>query len=744
MSTAYHPETDGQSERTIQTLEDMLRACVIDFGKGWVKHLPLAEFSYNNSYHASIKAAPYEALYGQKCRSPVCWAEVGEAQLTGPELIQETTEKIILIKQRIQAAQDRQKSYADLKRKPMEFEVGDRVMLKVSPWKGVVRFGKRGPEFTWEREDFVQTKYPQLFTNRASLHYKVLSFEDKSLLMGGDCNISQFQVNKARVTPSDIQYSAATQIWGCYTIRQLAYDTAPDAFDDYLQIAELETLPKVLTWGANNDLNVLYGSLLFDDELADKALECPFVVNGHTYRKCYYLADGIYPTWSTFVKTFSIARDGKTLKFKRVQKSSRKDIERAFGIIATSLKVSDRGGGHGRSNSTDFISQMPDDILVMILCLLPIKDAGATSTLSTRWRFLWCFLTQLDFDGTKTLRKMAKDHTTSVLLRDKFVNQVYNVISRHNHLTVRVFRIYFDLDESNCEDIDSWLQFALDKKVEKLDLNLMEYNNRDRDPAKNYEFPLPSSDGNMIHPAEWPLSNSMVVEMQSLKEVSLLSVNITEPILLGLLKSSPRLETLYFYDSCMFAHIHVGGRDINLKNFTLVDCYEVESITLYDFELVSLTYIGSEIELSLAGVPKFKELDIGQVRVGVENNVFRQILSCASHLQTLSLDLDSPELRWFSPIIKRKRVKHAAPHRHERLKLLEIGGYFGRISDLELAVYVIDNAPALKKIVIDPVCAASRGELTAEDFLKREQAARCSAERQLRPILPRGVELIIL
>nr|GEY54860.1 hypothetical protein [Tanacetum cinerariifolium] len=116
MSTVYHPETDGQSERTIQTLEDMLRACVIDFGKGWVKHLPLVEFSYNNSYHASIKVAPYEALYGWKCRSPVCWAEVGEAQLNDPEMIQETTKKIILIK----------------------------VMLKVSPWKGVVRFIKRG------------------------------------------------------------------------------------------------------------------------------------------------------------------------------------------------------------------------------------------------------------------------------------------------------------------------------------------------------------------------------------------------------------------------------------------------------------------------------------------------------------------------------------------------------------------------------------------------------------------------
>ncbi|GJU41817.1 putative reverse transcriptase domain-containing protein [Tanacetum coccineum] len=107
-------------------------------------NLDIIEFSYNNSYHASIKVAPFEALYGRKCHLPVCWAEVGEVQLTGPDLVQETTEKVIQIKQRIQAARDRQKSYADLKRKLMEFQVGDRVMLKVSPWKGVVRFGKRG------------------------------------------------------------------------------------------------------------------------------------------------------------------------------------------------------------------------------------------------------------------------------------------------------------------------------------------------------------------------------------------------------------------------------------------------------------------------------------------------------------------------------------------------------------------------------------------------------------------------
>ncbi|GJU29108.1 putative reverse transcriptase domain-containing protein [Tanacetum coccineum] len=136
MSMAYHPKTDGQSERTIQTLEDMLRAYVIDFGKGWERHLPLVEFSYNNSYHASIKAAPFEALYGRKCRSPVCWAEVGDVQLTGPEIIHETTEKIVQIRQRLQTARDRQRSYANVRRKPLEFQVGDRVMLKVSPRKG--------------------------------------------------------------------------------------------------------------------------------------------------------------------------------------------------------------------------------------------------------------------------------------------------------------------------------------------------------------------------------------------------------------------------------------------------------------------------------------------------------------------------------------------------------------------------------------------------------------------------------
>ncbi|GJS97650.1 reverse transcriptase domain-containing protein [Tanacetum coccineum] len=234
MSTAYHPQTDGQSERTIQTLEDMLRACVIDFGGSWDVHLPLAEFSYNNSYHSSIKCAPFEALYGRKCRSPVLWAEIGESSLIGPELIQETTDKVVLIKEKLKAARDRvirfgkkgklapryvgpfeileriglvayrlrlpeelsgvhdtfhvsnlKKCLADASLhvpldeikvdKTLRFveepvEIMDREVKSLKRSKIAlvkVRWNsKRGPEFTWEREDYMKSKYPQLFVNR--------------------------------------------------------------------------------------------------------------------------------------------------------------------------------------------------------------------------------------------------------------------------------------------------------------------------------------------------------------------------------------------------------------------------------------------------------------------------------------------------------------------------------------------------------------------------------------------------
>ena len=144
MSTAFHPQTDGQSERTIQVLEDMLRACVLDHKGSREEHLPLVEFAYNNSYQVSIHMALYEALYGRPYKSSICWTEVGESSIIGSDLIRDTSEKVSLIRQRLLTAQSRQKSYADVRRRPLEFEVGDHVFLKVMPKRGVVRFGKRG------------------------------------------------------------------------------------------------------------------------------------------------------------------------------------------------------------------------------------------------------------------------------------------------------------------------------------------------------------------------------------------------------------------------------------------------------------------------------------------------------------------------------------------------------------------------------------------------------------------------
>ena len=143
-STTFHPQLEGQSERVIQILEDMLRSCAIDYERIWDQHIPLVEFVYNNSFQSSIGMAPYEALYGRKCKTPLCWTELSERKVIGPDLIQETEEKVKIIRERLKVATDRHKSYADLKRKHIRYEIGEKVFLKVSPWKKMMRFGRKG------------------------------------------------------------------------------------------------------------------------------------------------------------------------------------------------------------------------------------------------------------------------------------------------------------------------------------------------------------------------------------------------------------------------------------------------------------------------------------------------------------------------------------------------------------------------------------------------------------------------
>ena len=125
-------------------LEDMLRGCVLDFPGSWDRYIPLMEFAYNNSYQSSIGMAPYEALYGRRCRTPMCWTELHEHKIIGPDLVKDTEEKVRIIQQRLKAASDGQRSYADLKRRDIAYEVGDKVFLKVSLWRKILQFGKKG------------------------------------------------------------------------------------------------------------------------------------------------------------------------------------------------------------------------------------------------------------------------------------------------------------------------------------------------------------------------------------------------------------------------------------------------------------------------------------------------------------------------------------------------------------------------------------------------------------------------
>ena len=149
-STAFHPQTGGQTERVNQILEDMLRACVLAYGAKWEDCLPFAKFSYNNSYQSSLQMAPFEVLYGRKCRTPLNWSETGEGLVFGPDILRKAEEQVQLVRERLKTAKSRQKSYADTHRRQVDFQVRDHVYLRVTPLKGTKRFhvkGKLAPRF---------------------------------------------------------------------------------------------------------------------------------------------------------------------------------------------------------------------------------------------------------------------------------------------------------------------------------------------------------------------------------------------------------------------------------------------------------------------------------------------------------------------------------------------------------------------------------------------------------------------
>ncbi|XP_071696097.1 F-box protein At4g09920-like [Rutidosis leptorrhynchoides] len=430
---------------------------------------------------------------------------------------------------------------------------------------------------------------------------------------------------------------------------------------------------------------------------------------------------------------------------------------------STTFQLQARSHQRQRLNSYDYISQMPDEVLILILARMPIKYAVATSSLATRWRYLWRDLRQLNFDGRETKRK-------------KYIKQVNSVIKSYNHPTVNDFRISCRLNLKHKHAINKWIKFAVKKKVEFLELDLT-----DPCPYKT------SRDGIK---SEYTRSNARCFPMvkkvlPNLKKLILKDVIVRKGVFEAFLKNSPHLEMIAIEDPVYMDHIHLSGQCCNLKCFQIVDTEYgyVRSVNLSDLDLVSFTFRGYDIDLRLAHLPKLNELDLDLGGMKIEN-VFGRISSCVLSLQSLSLHVNQPEgylihvylprlpnlkklklafggtfndclvlldavlsacpnLETFSikliciltmaPIIHKRRAEDAT-NAHKHLKLVEMAGYKGRKCDFELAAYILQTpAVALKKVVIAIARWDSKGE----------EAARCSAER-IKSIKPQGVELVIV
>ncbi|PWA47361.1 FBD-like protein [Artemisia annua] len=436
-------------------------------------------------------------------------------------------------------------------------------------------------------------------------------------------------------------------------------------------------------------------------------------------------------------------------------------------------------------NSNDFISRIPDDIIVSILSKITLKEAASTSNLSKRWRYLWCQIDSLDFDANEKLDKIALDYKLRIVERPKYINWVNRVTRQYKGPSVNEFRVCFDFDKTSKSAIDKWVEFAVGKRVKKLELDLLENGEMLRQPAKNYVFPIKIFDRSVKRQCEG-------MEMKFLKSLFLKCVNVSEEALTRLLVSCSGLEQLSIHGSGELVNVKINGKSLVLKYFEIVFCSGVKSIEITDSNIESFSYLGPGITIKFSELPRLKEISIGEGYSGFENNVFGQISCCISHLQSLTLDIYRPEenlkflsfpelpklkqlilkvgawdddsllefttlakacpklqrfviqLIWMSPAKRRRKIKRAAKHPHKHLEVVEIVGYYGRTSDVELAVYFIDNAKALHKIIIDPRYQVLERTPIGNIQLKKEKAARDCAKKQLEQRTPEGVELVIL
>ncbi|XP_071713596.1 putative F-box/LRR-repeat protein At5g02930 [Rutidosis leptorrhynchoides] len=365
---------------------------------------------------------------------------------------------------------------------------------------------------------------------------------------------------------------------------------------------------------------------------------------------------------------------------------------------------------------------MSDDVLVLILALMPVKDAVATSSLATRWRYVWRNLSQLNFYGPDHFCNGVRVASLDEGEREKYVNQVNSAIRSYKHPKVKDFRIRYGLNRNHKKVIDNWLEFAVVKKVEFLELDLLSI-------SDNYDFPR-----------RLYLYIQIIPRTPYLKKLILKNVNLTKEIFHEIIKQSPLLEMASIHYPRYLDHIQIDGQARYLKRFEIQENYYLKSICLSNLDLISsfalsLQYLSISVDEpedfsiidSVSELPNLKKL---RLAVGGSNDdcllFLASVLNACPNLETFSI-----RPCWTSPIIRRKKARDATnPHTH--LKLVEIAKYKGRKCDFELAAYIIQTTVSLKKVVI-----AISNDSTMKEVLH-------SRAKLIESIKPKGVELVIV
>ncbi|KAK6116438.1 hypothetical protein DH2020_049900 [Rehmannia glutinosa] len=439
--------------------------------------------------------------------------------------------------------------------------------------------------------------------------------------------------------------------------------------------------------------------------------------------------------------------------------------------------------------SADRISQLPDDILLFILSLLPFKEAIATSILSRRWRYLWTFIRRLDFDGTELLLKVESTKEDHKIVLDNerrnYVRWVDHVIASHKGSAIEEFRVFFNLDKAYEKSIDGWLRFALSRKVQKLELNLTEAAfTRSRKDHEFYTFP---------YTLMFAVSDSSIdFNFKYLKKLSLNCVNVNGEALEFFLRQCPLLEHLSVSRSLELTALKIIGPFPSFKRLEIISCHNLNSVEIRDANLVHLTYRGYKIQFLLENVPMLVEMFIGGMITNDLKDVLLMLSSYLPQLEILgirrrsnftwkettifystvkmsnlkqllvevhvfddesllsltNLIRASPCLERFvleayrdePKFVKRKLKKIVTPYIH--LKELKFVGYFGVKSDLELVMHFLENAASLEKVVVDSsepsdstyVYVWKYNGPFADEFIEEERESRTRAKKQFKKI----------